>query len=306
MKKKWVVLLVALLGCSAFLLWKREHPQVSRLCIEGSYFEPVKIAEFVTQIPCVDIRIGGKTTRAKIDLGFHGDVSLPADLIEGIASKSFIHRTSYTGIRGKVYNSDVYELPKINIGRMALFRTKAQEINAEFEKDAIVFEEAKTSDANYLGRIGWALFHNFNFFLDCNNSLMAFCDSLDTLKKQGYPVDSFVETPLLLDQNLIEFEVVTEAGPLRCSLDTGSSWNLINGHGDGVLNPENTDQLAFDLEEDDYETSVFKIGEKDFGPVAFQRIKTPFGVDAIVGMEFLHSKLVFIDFPNRKIYFSEK
>jgi hypothetical protein len=308
MRRKWVVLLVALLGCSAFLLfnlWKREHSQVSHLCIEGSYFEPVKITEFVTRIPCVDIWIGDKTTRAKIDLGFHGDVSLSADLIKGIDDKSFIRRASYAGIRGKVYDSNVYELPKINIGRMALFRAKAQEINPEFEKDAIVFEEAKTSDANYLGRIGWALFHNFNFFLDCDNSLMAFCDSLDTLKKQGYPVDSFVGTPLLLDQDLIEFEVITEAGPLRCTLDTGSTWNLINELNDReALNLENTDQLAFDLEEDDYETSVFKIGKKDFGPVAFQKIKTPFGIDAIIGMEFLQSKLVFIDFPNRKIYFS--
>jgi hypothetical protein len=64
-------------------------------------------------------------------------------------------------------------------------------------------------------RIGWALFHNFNLFIDCENSKIAFCDSLDTLRKQGYPVDFFTETRLLLDRNFIEFEAVTEDGPIR-------------------------------------------------------------------------------------------
>ncbi len=58
--------------------------------------------------------------------------------------------------------------------------------------------------------------------------------------------------------------------------------------------------------DDEYELPVFKIGKKDFGPVNFQKIKTPFEFDAIIGMEFFKTKLVFIDFPDRKIYFYQK
>jgi hypothetical protein len=63
--------------------------------------------------------------------------------------------------------------------------------------------------------------------------------------------------------------------------------------------------MVFDPD-DICDMQVFKIGKKDFGVVTFQKIKIPFEIDAIIGMELLDSKLVFIDFPNRKIYFYEK
>jgi hypothetical protein len=197
MKRKWIILSVVLLGCFTLFyflfpnFFREKYAPSSQLCIKGSYFEPVEITEFFSQIPCVDIRIGGKTVTTKVDLGFCGDISLPGELIQDLGDKSFIRRTSHFGIRGKMYYSDVYKLPKIMIGKMALFQVKAQETNPEFEKDATVLRGAETSLTCSLGRIGWPLFHNFNFFLDCENSLIAFCDSLDTLKKQGYPVDSF-------------------------------------------------------------------------------------------------------------------
>jgi hypothetical protein len=203
-----------------------------------------------------------------------------------------------------------------------LYQAKVEEINSEFEKDTILMKKEESSPVSHLGRIGWPIFHNFNFFFDCDNALIAFCDSLDTLKRQGYPVDSFIETQLLLDRNLIEFEVMTEKGPLRCILDTGSTKNILNKEIEGgspnhmIFNPDNvdqhpvstdakSDQMVFDSN-DIYDVEVFKIGKKDFGAVTFQKIKTPLEIDAIIGMEFLDSKLVFIDFPNHKIYFYEK
>lgn len=328
MKKQWIAFSVALLGCSALLyllfpkLHREKHIQLSHLCIKDPYFEPVIITESSARIPCIEVKIAGKTTLAKLDLGFSGDITLPSAFLKALDKKSFIRCTSYYGIRGKKYQSDIYEIPKINIGGMALFRAKAEEVNPEFENDTDLLDNEQESPVCDSGRIGWELFFNFNVFLDCEHSMMAFCDSLDTLKNQGYPVDAFIETPLLLDRDLIEFEVMTEAGPLRCILDTGSTLNLLNKNLDGgsndhmilnpnnidqhvVLNPENTDQMVFDLE-DSYEMPVFKIGTRDFGSATFQKIKMPYEVDAVVGMEFLHSKLIFIDFPNRKIYFHGK
>ncbi len=324
MKKKWLICATVLFGCSAigYILFFKKHARVSHLCIKGSYFEPVKITEFLSEIPCVDVIIADKTTRVKMDLGFCGSISLPPEFLGEVDQKSFVGRTSYYGMRGRKYYSDIYELPKIKIGNMALFRAEAEEINPEFEKDAILLNREESPSAHHLGRIGWELFHNFNFFMDCENSIIAFCDSLKTLRKQGYPVDHFIETELLLDRNSIEFEVMTQAGLMRCVLDSGSTWNMLNKDIEGesndhmtltldnidqhvVLNPENTDQMVFDPE-DVYEMPVFKVGNKDFGAVTFQKIKTPLEIDAIIGMEFLDSKLVFIDFSNRKIYFYEK
>lgn len=325
MRKKWVILLVVLLGFAAlsfFLLSKqrlKKESQLAQLCIKGSYFEPVKILEFSSQIPCVDIRIGGKSAKVKVDLGFCGDISLPKEIIQEIDQKSFAGKASYFGIRGKKYDSNLYEFPEVKLGEMVLFRARVKEIDPEFERDATIIKDQEPFFNDPLGRLGWALFHNFNFFMDTENALIAFCDSLKTLEEQGYPVDLFVETPLLLDRNAIEFEAISEVGPMRCLLDTGSTWNMFNKERsneqiihhstntlkDPILPAENSNRLIFDPE-DIRDLAVFKIGEKEFGPVKFNQIKTPLKIDAIMGMEFLSSKLVFIDFPNRKIYFYEK
>jgi hypothetical protein len=326
-KKKWLILLIALLGCSTLLYffspsfgWGKCF-RTTHLCTKEPYFEAIQITRSSAQIPCLEVEIAGKRITAKIDLGSCGDITLPSEFLKELDQKSFLRSKSYYGIRGKKYVSDIYELPKIKIGKMALYRPKAEEINLEFVKDATLREDEKNSSVENLGRLGWALFFNCNIFLDCEHSTIAFCDSLDTLKKQGYPVDAFIETPLLLDRNLIEFEAMSETGPLRCMLDTGSTLNILNKDVEGgcndhmVLNPGNVDQQTvlnsknadqpFDSE-DSYDMPVFKIGKKDFGGMTFQKFKTPLQIDAIIGMEFLNSKLIFIDFPKRKIYFYSK
>jgi len=328
MKKKWLILSSMLLGCCAlsYLLFskysKKNQMQRSHLCIQGSYFQPIKITKFISHIPCVDIRIEEKITTAEVDLGFDGNMSLPGAFIENLIDKSFVQHFSYFGMRGKKYESAVYELSKIKIGELVLREGYVQENNPEFDRDGILLRDEKLSYDDTLGRIGWRLFHNLNFFLDCDHSLIAFCDSLDTLKKKGYPTDAFIEVPFHLDRGFIEFEATTPSGPIRCMLDTGCTWNMLNkdleaGCNDhmiynrktidqhGILNPTNSDQMIFNPE-DVYDMPRFKIGKQDFGTVSFQKVKIPFDIEAVIGMDFLDSMLVFIDFPNRKIYFYEQ
>ncbi len=107
-------------------------------------------------------------------------------------------------------------------------------------------------------------------------------------------MDSFIEAPLLLNHDMIEFEARTAGGKLRCLLDTGATINILN-----------CDSIENFARENTCEIPSFKITGHDFGPTSFMcaPLKLPFKVDAIIGMEFIHSKLIFIDFPNRKIYF---
>jgi len=71
-----------------------------------------------------------------------------------------------------------------------------------------------------------------------------------------------------------------------------------------ILNPENKSLLVFDPKNVE-DTSIFNIGGKEFGPITFNRIKSPIAIDAILGMEFFEDTLIFIDFFNNKIYFFE-
>ncbi len=163
------------------------------------------------------------------------------------------------------------------------------------------------------------MFYQFNLLVDCKHDLFALCDSLDSLKREGYLVNFFTEAPVVFDHGFIEFEAMTEAGLLHCILDTGATWNFLNKdleneHNEATFiankknenllfsNPENKDLLNFDFKETKM-ISSFKIGENEFGPLTFNYIRSPIPIDVILGMEFFHSHLVFIDFGNQKVYF---
>ncbi|MBS0620968.1 MAG: hypothetical protein JSS61_05880 [Verrucomicrobia bacterium] len=290
---------------------------------ENCHFFPLKILDFTpANIPEMQMQVENATLHAKVDLGWDGGVVLPRGMIRSLKEKSFKKRKSFFGVRGRSYESDVYELPNINIGKLKLLSVWAEEQNEEFLEDGSIKKSEQEPPEKHFGRIGWQVFKPFNLFLDCDHSIMALCDSLDTIKSQGYSIETFVEAPLLLDRGTIDFVVMTEAGPLRCVLDTGSTWNLLNkdfesskqdhriidlDHLNGKpseFNPTNEDLIVLNPE-NQWETKTFQISGIDFGPVDFVKMKSPIGLDAIIGMEFIDEHLIFIDFRNNKIYFSK-
>ena len=325
--RKWFILSILLLGiCGTLCLWLKKKSRdtivdMRLLTKKNAYFVPMAINGFSSaDIPYLKMNIEDKIVTAKIDLGYEGDVYLPSEIIQGLNTKKFLKSRPNYGLTGKTYKSDVYQVAKVHIGNMTFFPVEVEEANLELEDDINLGEKGEVLEDN-VGRVGWCLFHNFNLLIDCEHSTLALCDSLETLNKQGYPVDSFTWTPLLLDRGFIEFEATTETGTLRCLLDTGSTWNMLNKDLENlcnnhmiftlenvdqysILNPENKNLMVFDSK-DIRELSVFNIGGKEFGPMTFNRIKSPMAIDAIIGMEFFDSTLIFIDFPNHKIYFYE-
>ena len=303
-----------------FLLPTRKpEKQPNHLRVNGPYFISVPICQFSSaNIPHIQVAIEDKKILTAIDLGFGGGLSLPIEVLQDL-NKRLIGNNRSFGIRGKQYENDVYELSKLKVGRLTISPVYTDVANPEFEIDSIFNDDGTQTD--YVdARAGWRLFYNFNLLLDCGGETLAFCDSIETLNIHGYPVDSFIETPLLLDRNLIEFIANTEDGPLRCILDTGSTWNFLNkdlegGANDHILftpenihqfpdvNPENIDLMIID-EKRVYDVEHFNIGDHDFGLMTFKIIRNPFAIECIIGMEFLKSKIIFIDFPNRKLYIS--
>jgi hypothetical protein len=87
---------------------------------------------------------------------------------------------------------------------------------------------------------------------------------------------------------------------VRCVLDTGSTWNVLNEGNEEISEqalwlPDNIVQYPF-----------FQIEGSDFGPIAFHRmsIRIPIRIEAILGMEFIKNHRIFLDFANKSIYFS--
>lgn len=244
--------------------------------------------------PCLEMQIEDKTFIMELDLGFRGDLSLSGEFIDQISSKSFLGTKTMYGFKGHAYETNLYQIPKIQIGPLSVWQMIAQEECEKARNDAILVKKTGLLQREP-GKLGWELFRNCNLLIDIQNNRVAFCDGLETLKQRGYPTETIVCIPLIKERGLIEFDTVTSNGPLRCVLDTGSTWNILNMEIKGsACSPSNTVAIK-----------SFKISNKDFGPIEFHRIpiQIPIHVEAILGMEFFQDHLVFIDFSQGKICF---
>lgn len=311
MRKKWVLFSICVLGIGIV-----SYFGVSKFRVESShsksqhtkykyfsYFVPVAIAKFTAmELPCVLLDIDNKIVSLELDLGFRGAVCLSTEILDHIEKKTFIRFKKTYGFRGEEYEAKLYKIPQISIGGMSFSNPTVQENLKKFEESASILKEGVKFSIQEQGRIGWELFKSVNLFLDLGNSKIAFCDSVRTLKKQGYLIETFIKTPLLSGKGVIEFQAMTPSGPLLCVLDTGATWNILN-----IENTEekSIEQLALDPENVS-NIPMFKIGDRDFGPISFHRIpiKLPIQVEAMLGMEFFSNHVVFIDFDENQIYFA--
>jgi len=312
MKKKWCFFLTCLLVISVVLYCgfiRLTQKNTSRTTEHiknsfGTYYVPVSIIKLTeTGLPCLSVEVEDKLFSMELDLGFRGDIAIESPFIHQIPTKSFICIKSMYGFRGIESQNTLYQMPKIGIGAMTFIQPILQEYSEKSRNDAVIVQEGSSLSPREIGRIGWELFHNVNLLLDIKNSKIAFCDSLETLKKQGNIVEDFIKTPLLIDRGLVEFMAESSTGSLRCMLDTGSTWNILNTE---IEAGKSIEQVAWESE-NILEYPSFHIGNTDFGQIAFHRIpiNIPIPIDAILGMEFFEDHLVFIDFAEKHVYFQK-
>lgn len=271
---------------------------------QASYFLPISISKFTTtDLPCLDIRIDDVSELALLDLGFRGQFSFSPKTLAQIKNKKLIGNTKMYGIRGGEYEERLFEIPLIEIGRMSFDKPIIHEYPDDFHAESTILKKGNPISPAEPIKIGWELFGNTNLFLDLGNSKAAFCDSLKTLQEKGCFSQTFTKVPMLLERGIVEFTTQTPKGGLRCMLDTGATWNIINHE---IENGQSIDEIAFEPENIIHYSS-FQIGEDDFGPIDFHPlpIKIPIHIEAMLGMEFFRKHLVFLDFSENYIYFSK-
>lgn len=299
MKFKKSLIFLLILACSCSVTHKSTEKPIAKK--NTPYFISVPLSKFsVIQSPCVEIEIEGRKFSAELDLGFRGDLTFTTETMNLISSKYFIREKPMYGIRGKEYTTKLYQIPKLQIGKMTFLEPVLQEGAKEFTRDSTFVQNGGEPSPREPGRLGWEIFSNVNLLIDIKNSRIAFCDSIDTLKTNGYEIEKFTKTPLFLERGLVELDVETSKGNLRCMLDTGATWNILNC---------DTEEKSIDeaiWEQDNIlEYHNFNISGKNFGPVDFHRmpIKIPIHIVAILGMEFFQHNLVFLDFNRKSAYF---
>ena len=291
-----VILCVFGLGISFFVYFRTPPPLPSEH--NAPYFIPLSFHQFTPGwMPCVKVEIQEKECVFGFDLGFRGYLSAEKEVLSEIQNKSLVSTRSMWGLLGIEHPVNVYKIPKFSIGKLAFHDVSIQEENRE--KGIIVKKGHEKSPQICNGKIGWELFRTTNLFLDLENSVIALCDSFETIKNK---FTSFTQVPLLLDQGMTEIKAKTPKGTLRCLLDTGCTYNFIN-----IDNPDQRplEEIVWDkTRKENFKT--FYIGNFDMGKTIFHPlpIKLPIQVEAILGMEFLLKHRVFIDFSKEQIYFS--
>lgn len=302
-QKYLILALVLASGCN--ISHKQEVTKLEELPThQKPYYIKAPIAKWSSiQSPCIDVAIENKTFSMELDLGFRGNLTFTKPYVDTISSKTFLKEKLMYGIRGKEYVTKLYQIPTLQIGKMTFLKPVLQEEKEDFIRDATFVPDGQKRSPRDPGRLGWQLFCKVNLLVDSKNSLIAFCDSIETLGKQGYEVKQFIDVPLFLERGLIEFDAKTPEGNLRCALDTGATWNMLNCEGkeektidDMIWDPSNV-----------IEYSSISINGKDFGPISFHKlpIKIPIRIEAILGADFFKNHIVFLDFNKKRIYFSK-
>ena len=286
--------LIVLATSWAFKLWTPSHEKIHPSLPPHSFY-PFTLTESDARIPCLQAEIEGIPFLAKLDIGYDGVLSLPKHLLEQLAHKRDAETVLFKGIKGGEYESPVFTLPQLNIGDLTLMDFPAEETNLEFERDTNLGIHTDPPDA--IARIGWRAFFGTVVLIDFNKGIGACCDSLETLKEQGYPLEQFVSTNLLPGEQYVGFEADIGNRKIKCILDTGCTLNLINT----LSTDEESEFGSVDLD-NPLPSSVLSIGGRDLGPCVFYKTPLPFGVEAIIGVDFLETQIICIDLVNNTLH----
>ncbi len=301
----WCTVLFLIGALTCFWLYKSPGPKALPIGQKDilSYFISIPIVKFPAQVPCIEIQIGEQHLTAELDLGFSGYASIKTEVLQQISDKQLIGTTSKYGWRGKLYPRTIYSIPSIIIGKFTFSSLHVYEENPDFLTDSCITPPGKIPMPRETCRLGWKIFQPTNLLLDCPNSIIAFCDGIETLKNQNYAIETFTKVPILFDRDLLEFEAFSPTrGAFRCFLDSGATYNILhtelqNGESlnERAVNPENVVELP-----------SFIIGSTDFGPLSFFTlpINLPVPFEVILGADFLLNHTVFICFSENAIYFA--
>lgn len=268
---------------------------------QQKYYVNISVALSDNNTPLINAEMDGKTYSLMLDLGYTGCISLQDKLLCKVAPKVYIGETTKYNFKGTARQVDRYKIPRVTIGNVS-WKEPVLESRSDAAAIEIRFREDGNTPTIYCdGLFGWRPFQCFNLFLDLGNSKAACCDSIETLKDRGYPVETWVRTALLTDRHLVEFEATTPEGFIRCSLDTGCTFSFLSRE----LPGKSITEAYFDSST--FEKYPFLIVDgTDLGPLVLRQIpnRIPIPIPLTLGMDFFMEHQVFLDFKNKLIYLS--
>ncbi|MBY0530132.1 MAG: hypothetical protein K2P51_08105 [Rhabdochlamydiaceae bacterium] len=294
MRKKTLAFLVLIIAIAIgiFTCWKFYFPHYSSIPV---IFNSAKI-------PLIRTTIQGEEHFLEMDLGSKFQISLHPDILAKLTKEP---EGVLTGkdMNGNSYSSNAFLLKRVLVGSRQFNDVVVKEISKEFISNTTIFVNKARSENKKIcvsGSIGRPLLTKTNLLLDFPNSKIHFCDDPNLLKKTGFNIENWSEADFEIGRTGVVIKVETDLGQIRLSLDTGTTLTMLRESSYSIDPP--TGQ-AYGLPY--FTSSKFHIGTKDFGNVSIYFYKITPEVqetDGILGMDFLQSHPVYLDYRSQKIY----
>ena len=261
----------------------------------------------ISNLPYTEIEIEGAKYRVKIDLGSSSQCCLHRQLLDKI-SKQFYRTYQWFDIKGNIYESKAYLVPKIKIRTCQLSNLTVGEEPLEFVSDGSLiwkssdfssFKDSTETD----GRLGWELFQGLYPFFDLKNSVFYITRGSKSLKREGYIVEKLVSVPFEMTRFGCVVVIDTDLGKRRFLLDTGASDSIIKPS--AVENKETEEIINWASAKKVMTLSKFMIGSHDCGDMKMYlyELSPKFeNIDGILGMDFFKKYVIFIDCDERQLW----
>lgn len=296
-----IICFIVLIIGWAFRLWTPSHEKIDPALPPHSFYS-FTLTESDARIPCLQAEIEGISFLAKLDMGYDGVLSLPKHLLDQLMHKCDAGTILCGSIKGNKYEIPVFTIPKLYIEDLALVNLPAEESHLEFEHDTNLGPNTGFEPSDVTARIGWRAFLGAIVLIDLHKSIAICCDSLETLKEEGYPLEQFASTNFLPRKELMEFEADIGNQRVKCILDTGCTLNLIHAHSTAPSDVGEELEFANIDFTHPLPPTALSVGGHHLGSCVFHETQLPFGIEAIVGVDFLKTQIVCIDFINHKLH----
>ena len=287
---------IAFAVCWAFKLWEPSY-ETPESALPAHSFYSLTLAESGGRIPSLEAEIEGISFDLQLDLGYTGVLTLPKHLLEQLTHKSDAGTALFGSIKGTQYESRMFTIPRLDIEGLILVDIPVKEGSLEFKRDSTLGTRKDLGPSDVEAYIGWEAFIGSVILLDLSRDIALCCDSLETLKEKGYPIEQFVSAPLPPDYQFIELEVSIDNRRVKCILDTGCTFNFIH-------TPSANEEAEFgkvDLD-NPLPPTALSVNGRPLGPCTFYKTQLPFGIEAILGVDFLETQIICIDLVNDTVH----
>ncbi len=251
----------------------------------------------------IPIEIEKETYLLQIDSGSSEGIVLRKEFTDKIQEKSPDGLSAKMDIKGNIYSSKKFKIPKIKIQNLEYSDVALGMEDPYFlEVGSVTWKNPKTtlSFNEGDGRIGMEVLQLNNLYIDLPHSNLCITKDFKTFaKERSFSFSDFIQVPMEQIKKLPALYVQTDKGLKKFLLDTGASHSLLKA---SLVNKDEMREIQPDRWS--YTSDQLVIGGYDFGKTEFFlfELSPKFGgFDGILGIDFFLKYPIFFDFENQKI-----